>query len=489
MSKSYFRFLVRYHRVPLVFFLIFYMTIALSSFMTTSSLYAPDRGMYSILSNTFTVCMVMSILLTFGIPIYLFTWMHAKKSCDVYGALPYTRKEELVTSMAAGFLVCFGFFFLGTIIPAAIGLARGELYLSGYLIALAEMALGSTVLLLFNAGLYLVANNALDGAVMLGAYHFLPVMIMLTAGNVFSSLVAGLSTPDLDKISWLSPVYTTGSLVSTAVSMALPENLNMLGTDPLLPRTLILIGFLVVSILLLKTNFIDRKLERAEQLSDNALAYPLVIRIYTALCLLILAAGSFKGDVEFLLFVLIFAAFLVSQFVYRRTIRPNWKMVIQFLILTAAAFLVAGIGWWTKGFSIAERPIDYEHAQSISYSAWNDNDTSSINLHLDLKVTAEDTEALRLLEQMRQKSVDSFYSRRQEGKELPSADAFSSSGNLAIETDHASYSYSLDSSEVLSPDDLRTLEKYGELTIDQYSYGYGTDKQLTLDEYCKLIGQ
>ena len=486
MNKSYFRFLVRYHRVPLVFFFIFYMTIALSSFMTGPSLYAPDHGMNSILSSTFTACMVMSVLLTFGIPIYLFTWMHTKKSCDVYGALPYTRKEMLITSMTAAFLVCFGFFFLGTIIPAIIGLAHGELYLSGYLIALAEMALGSAVLLLFNTGLYLVANNALDGVVMLGAYHFLPVMIMLTAGNVFSSLVAGLSTPDLEKISWLSPVYTTGSLVGSAISDALPGNLNVLGQDSLLPRTLILIGFLLVSILLLKANYLDRRLERAEQLSDNTLAYPLVIRIYTALCLLILAAGTFRGDVEFMMFILIFAAFLVSQFVYRRTIRPSWKMIIQFLILTASAFAIAGIGWQTKGFFMAERPIDYSNAQSISYYTWNDDDEGSVTLEIDLKVDDSDTKAAEMLDKLRQKSIDEFYGGREE-QEDDLENQFSSYGTLSIETDEGSWTYDINAADALSIDDLCTLAKYGTLSIDQYSYSSGMEKELTLDEYRELI--
>ncbi len=57
-------------------------------------------------------------------------------------------------------------------------------------------------------------------------------------------------------------------------------------------------------------------------------------------------------------------------------------MIIQFLILTASAFAIAGIGWRTKGFFMAERPIDYSNAQSISYYTWNDDDEGSVTLNV-----------------------------------------------------------------------------------------------------------
>jgi len=487
MNKSYFRFLVRYHRVPLIFFFVFYMTIAMSFFMMRSSYQDIGYWLNTALSNTVNVCMIMSILLSFGIPVYLFSWMHKKRSCDVYGALPFTRKEELVTSLVAGFLVCFGYFLLGTIIPAIIGAVRGELYLSGYLLTVAAMALGSAVLLMINTGIYLIANNALDGVVMLGAYHFLPAMVMITVGNVFSNIVAGINSPDMTVISWLSPVYAAGSLVTDTFSKALRANLNIIGLDPLWPRVLILIGVLVLSIVLLKANFVERRLERAEQLSDNALAYPLVIRIYTALCLLILASGMFRDRVEFVMFILIFAAFLVSQFVYRRTIRPNWKMIVQFLILVAGAFAIIAIGWWTKGFSLAERPVDYVHARSIQYMAKNYEDEATVDLTLDLKLSAKDTEAINLLEQARKNSIDAFYRRKPDSEDSLS-NWRSYCYMLSIETSGASYTYPLYSSNAFSADDLKLLQKYGTLTIQKYSYVEGDTQDLTLEQYRQETG-
>lgn len=489
MNKQYFRFLMRYHRVPIIFFFVFYMIIALSTFMTGSSSYESVYAGASTLSSTIETCMVMSVLLSFGVPIYLFSWMHTKKSCDVYGALPYTRKEELITSLVAAFLVCFGFFVLGTIIPAGVGLVHGQMYLSGYLLTLVMMALGSAALLLFNAGLYLIANNALDGVVMLGAYHVLPFMLMVTWSNVFSSLVAGINSPNMTMISWLSPVYSAGSLVTDAFSMALTSNMNMQMYPDLLGRSLFLAGFLVLSIFLLKANFLDRRLERAEQLSDQTLAYPLVIRIYTALCLLILAAGTIRGSVEFLMFILIFAAFMVSQFVYRRTIRPNWKMIVQFLILLAAASVIAGIGWWTRGFGLSERPVDYAHAQSITYRTWNDDNDTSVNLEMNLKVDDSDTQAIAMLEQLRQKSIDDYYSHSGEPEEMYQDNSPYSYGILSFEINGAYYTYEIKAADELSIDDLRMMKKYGTLSIDQYSYSSGNTIQLTLDQYSDLFGK
>ena len=72
MNKSYFRFLVRYHRVPLIFFFVFYMTIAMSFFMMRSSYQDAGYWLNTALSDTVNACMIMSILLSFGIPVYLF---------------------------------------------------------------------------------------------------------------------------------------------------------------------------------------------------------------------------------------------------------------------------------------------------------------------------------------------------------------------------------------------------------------------------------
>ena len=244
----------------------------------------------------------------------------------------------------------------------------------------------------------------------------------------------------------------------------------------------------MLSIFLLKANFLDRRLERAEQLSDQTLAYPLVIRIYTALCLLILAAGTIRGSVEFLMFILIFAAFMVSQFVYRRTIRPNWKMIVQFLILLAAAFVIAGIGWWTRGFGLSERPVDYAHAQSITYRTWNDDNDTSVNLEMNLKVGDSDTQAIAMLEQLRQKSIDEFYSHRTDQEE-DNVIYDMNYALLSIETGGTSYTYNVDASDMLSMDDLRALKQYGTLSIDQYSYSSGNTSQLTLDQYSDLFGK
>lgn len=482
MNKNYFRFLIRYHRVPLVFFFVFYMTIALSGFLTGAG-----SDLHSGLPRVIESCMIMSILLSFGIPIYLFSWVHSRKSCDVYGALPYSRKEQLITSMAAAFLVCFGYFLAATIIPASIGIARNALYLSGYLEILGEMALGSLTLLLFNTGIYLVASNALDGIMMLGAYHLLPVMLMMTVSAAASNLIAGMDAPNMTLISWLSPVYSAGSLVINAFDASLVQNSDVITREPLWPRNLILIGFLICSVLLLKNHFLNRKLERAEQLSDNILAYPFVIRVYTAMCLLILISGMFRGNADFITLILVFAAFLVSQFVYRRTIRPDWKMIVQFLILLASAFAVSAFGWKTRGFYLADRELDYAHAQSITFRLWKDDGARYLALNMDLKLNSDDKDAIALLEQIRRKSADEFYRKSSDQSVSDSEKTYDYNNFLSVETHGASFTYYFYPSDNFTSDELRTLAKHGSSDIEKYSYETGMTEELTLDDFLEQM--
>ena len=107
-------------------------------------------------------------------------------------------------------------------------------------------------------------------------------------------------------------------------------------------------------------------------------------------------------------------------------------------------------------------------------------------MEIDLKVDDSDTQAAEMIDKLRQKSIDEFYGRREE-QEDDLENQFSSYGTLSIETDEGSWTYDINAADALSIDDLCTLAKYGTLSIDQYSYSSGMEKELTLDEYRELI--
>lgn len=467
MNKQYFQYLIKTHKIPLLFFFAVYMIIALYDFAVGEAL-AAERAGHCIMAAG-----VMSVMLSFGIPIYLFSWMHQKKSCDVYGALPFSRREQLITSLSAAFLVCFGYFFIATAVPALIA-KIGIVYLQ----TLGIMAVCSLVLLMFNTALYLIANNALDGIVMLGAYHLLPLILSGGIDIISGNLIAGGTGTGAD-LTQLSPVVITVRLMETALHPH--SNVSETVRPWLYPVLLAVLA--VLSVLLLKRHFVHRKLERAEQLSDDPLSYPLVIGIYTALCMTMIASDIVSSSVSTILYVfLIYAAYMISQFVYRRTIRPSWKMTLQFAAVTAAAFVFCLIGWQTHGFGISHKESDFAaegtvYTYSVSYSNASESDDTYADYSLNYTYTADGTrtEAVQVLADYYRRCVDDFYQRSEDDSDVYVT------FNIAGAGGRSAYSYYPHEKVQLTEEELKTLSQYG--TVECSKWNVQGEEEISLEEF------
>ena len=100
-----------------------------------------------------------------------------------------------------------------------------------------------------------------------------------------------------------------------------------------------------------------------------------------------------------------------------------------------------------------------------------------------------DTQAIAMLEQLRQKSIDDYYSHSGEPEEMYQDNSPYSYGILSFEINGVYYIYDIKAADELSIDDLRMMKKYGTQSIYQYSYSSGNTIQLTLDQYSDLFGK
>lgn len=480
MNKKYFTYLLKNYRVAILFFAVLFFGISATPFIAvegSSSAYNAALG----IMNVFTIGMV------FVLPVILFSFVHRRRSADLFLALPVSREEQLITNLLFAFLCVFGIFFVTSLvlwIPAASSVA-----FTTVLAVNANAALVIASLLLIHSAWYLIANNVFDGIVMIASWSFLPLLIYAVLATFAETMVAGQSVTNMINPSmWLSPL-------AMGVRNLITFSEGNGRTVSVLYNILIAVWG-AVGAAGTYFHFVKRKSERAEQLSDDPLAYPLIINFY-ALSILIMMAFSFVQDRSFdllTIYLLLLFVYVVAQFVYRRKIRITPRILITFGALSLISMIFAVTAFKTRGFGQAERyTVDGDSHIRITYHAAVDqndlekayryHDGYSDEEMLDLYVTAMlpvkdylELPALRdLFEAHRQDGIDFFYSenRNQPENLSLSFQNCNSSGSAYCN----SYYYKL--AKPFTLDELKKLEQIPFTEINIYDPYEGESYSLT----------
>lgn len=413
MNKNYLKYLFKNYRVAILFFAVLFLGISATPFITRDDRILSYCAAAEIMS-------VLSIGMTFILPVILFAFVHRRRSADLFFALPISRKDQLITNLLFAFFTAFGIFCVTSLIlwiPAAQVIPFKEVLL---LNALA--ALSIACLLLIHTAWYLIANNIFDGIVMIAAWSVLPLLVFVMISEFGSTMVAGQNIDKTaDLAMWLSPLAMSGYNLFASTSQGSGE-LNML-------YNILIALWGVIGAAGSYFHFVRRKSERAEQLSDDPLAYPLIINFY-ALGILIMMACSFvrEGGYELLsLYLLLLFIYVVAQFVFNRKIRITPKILITFAILSAISGVFAVAAYRTHGFGLAERyTVDDKSHIRISYSSavykddfereynYEYNDSDFVNISVELLMPVKDyqqnTRLYEMFESYRQDGIDFFYS-------------------------------------------------------------------------------
>ncbi len=489
-SKEYFRYLLSSNRYLLILLLLVGMLNALGNTI---------RGLDLILQGVFAVgC-------SFILPMIVFYHVHDKKAVDSYLSLPVSRKAMLVT----GIVFCF----LGVYLMIAIGCIafgiKGQYPVDvigsslpspsqpfNVLLALAVMVPTCLALVMFNTALYLIGNDLIDGVIMMGAYTCLPLAIYIVINSFFYSFVAGGNNPDLSVIRFFSPIYMSAELL-----LMIAEQGKVYWSS--------LIGLCIAALLsayLLHRSYVLRKAERANSRSTSFFSYPLVINLYLIVCVFAIATlygmrykglGEFLGD-HFVLYILLFAAFVAAYFLYRRKFYFSFRLPAFYLIVVLISLLFVSSARSSRGFGLSDR---YEKAKGpdiANIDIWFADADNEMNDYIYeqqgkrsgyvgvfVQVNGDKTanqvslmseETSDIIERYRKKAIDDFY----EGEYAE----YETSSHITIVPD-GGFSYSqYTCNEAIALKDLIALAKDPSVritvTTEEGEYRIGTDGTLRI---------
>lgn len=484
MSNKFLSYLFKNRKVAIVFFLLIYLGLSFTPYI--NSMMGDAGEIRSNYGSLMSIAIFMSVMLSYALPVILFSYVHSKKSVDLYFSLPVKRSQQLITNIFFATVISFGYFFITTLLGYVI-FASKVIDLGSYLIVLGYTLLFLLVMICINTLLFIVANNLFDGIVMIASYSGLALLIFLVADSFMSNIVVGSQGVDFAKsAAYFSPLMmgadTFGKLTDIFIVKHLehPEGINGI--------------YLVIMVILgliacygMYRHFVLRKTERAEQVSDEFFAYPLIIHFYAIGCLAILAFNSIRMNImDFLpyYFVLLFI-YIVATFVYKRKISVKPRYLAFFIISAIVTLLFGQVAWNTRGFKLAENysltkgdVLDY-----YAYCSMIDDDESQVYIYLSIPTKEIDKykEAIDIMEKKRRNNIDIEYARKNSesfGIMTINSNYYINNRRDEVPVDRG-YRYVLN--DLFTTDELKVLDKYGNIEIFDYESG----ENISFDEYLK----
>lgn len=484
MRNNYLRWLFKSRKMTILFFTVVYVVFLYTPYLGDNTF---SRDYWSFWSYLYTkslgVGIGMSVFLAIVLPIILFSYMHHKRSVDVYLALPVSRRRQLLSSLFFTWLLSYGWFALGTLL---IWILKGQ----GSFELLSQwgrlqpwMLFSLAVLIAVTTALYMCANNVFDGVVMILAYNVLPVCITLVSELFVNNMVAGydyagiFSSLDIGK--WFSPLF-----------MAVSNSSHLLDGEEMFSWAYfwMLLIYGALAIVGLRFAFVKRKSERAEQISNSFFAYPFVINAYAMLILLAFAFAVVSGSSRemFLFYTLLFFAYIIASFIYRRSLKISWRPIVSFLVMVVISLGFSFAAWKTAGFGLAyvyhpqtSRYIVYNYQADVdseNLGMWREEDkdweeTAAVQFTLIIPTDRlqEKQEIVSLLEDKRKESIAAFYDERIDKGYY---------GNLRISgrnrkednyMDEQRYNYSLP--QPLSETELKMIARYCKVEVSLFTEG------------------
>jgi hypothetical protein len=405
-SKEYFNYLMRSKKYLLLF-------IGLITILNLLGNKEPSLSM--IISS------MIAIVTAYGMPLIVFYFVHDRKAADTFFSIPVSRNAVLYSSL----LFCIVCTAVPYLISAVIfGLSKSF----DVLLILSYVVIGLLIicaLVIFNTMIYLLANNAIDGVIMLGAYTVLPLSVFICINSFLLSFVCGVVDIPLEFLGYCSPLYM---FVSAALKYGDKQS------DLISAIFSLLIS--VAGLFVLKKQFVERQVERASTTSDGFFTYPFIIAVYVMLSL-ISFASFFSYDYSslfrylsdyFFVYLLLFAVFVAAHFIYRRKLYFDYRLPAYFITAMAVSLIFAFAARGSRGFGISESYVKNDRYAFYTLNEWCESDSETyqylsrqigsdetyISIYVDAgneNRTAElNEETAIVFEKLRQEAINSYYS-------------------------------------------------------------------------------
>ena len=362
MNKNYFTYLMRSHRGFVLFSIIINLFVILTAFLSL------HMGADKVISSLFAIAIIAGTM-TFALPPLLLRYVHDKKAVDAYFAIPISRREMLNTTLIYGLLVILVPFVLFSTSVWLVGILKAyeiSVELIPYLLC---MILALSSLFVMHCCLFLLANSLFDGIVMMFAYAFAPAVLAMCVGSFISNCIYAYNSFDYGWITALSLTYETvfnGSYYLMDYAHEFIDLSRWIVTSVI---------YLVIGYWGLSKSFVNRKTERAESISNGKLSYPLVIAYY-AIGLLLAVAFEQNNSFYWFLYFVIFVAYTVANFVYRRKVQIRIRDILLFVAGIILSMILSTAAYKTRGFHLSylydHQPHDTRYI--LNYSSYKGYD-------------------------------------------------------------------------------------------------------------------
>ena len=497
MNKSYLKYLFSSRKFALLFVAVMYLMLCGVPFLEGA-----DGMNAQLYSSSLAIGMILNVIMVYVLPVLLFSFAHKRRSSDQMMALPMSRKQLLITPLLFGFLLTGGCWVVTSLLLYfifATGFVNFTLVLSiigyGLLIILG--------MLIINTALFLTANNVFDGIVMIAAYTAIPLLVEVGWLVFNATMVAGGDYATISFSGYFSPVYMSMcNIIQMMDALSTANALQELN----ITYFLVPLVYVIVACVALVPLFLRRKSERADQLSDGKAAYPVIITVYLFVLLTMVSfwtveTQSIAATIPYYLLLLL--AYVIAQFVYRRSISFHLNIFIRYAICLAAGLGVAFIGWQTSGFGIARNYNYGEPGSNLAYSYYTlaeegdlsmpkafiyDTDTY-VEVRFDVKMPVDNLneDVMKILEKKRNEAIDDFYART-----LPDypANLYINNERYIIEDGSGFYmndNYYNYSCRPFTVEELQEIDQYTTVYVG-FSDAYGNWTDYTLDEYLNKYG-
>lgn len=489
-SIDYFKYLLRSKKYVLL--LILLITL-FNSFGSSDSYY---NGFH----------LFITAILCFLVPFSVFYYIHNKKAVDTFFSLPISRKKLLAT----GLLFSISTIYLSLMISIIVYAISVKMSISSFIFISLLSLLAIVAIVLFNVAIFSLANNSIDGIVILAAYTLFPLFLIGALSLFINNYVAGSSSLIINWVGYLSPSYI-GLMMMRKLFPEYIQHTNI----QYIKYMIAAIVYILLAIFILKKHFIARKVERADSISDNILTYPFIIFIYMVMTMLVIIADYnfnkfsifdfFKNSI--VVYALLFGIFMSAYFLYKRKLSFNIKLPLIYLVAMILSLIFAQSAKDSRGFGLANNYLKYDENAKYQLSNFQYDDIYYMNMkkdkdldsyiqketgripqyiEIDIKIGygyKPDRSTLQMIEDIRSVAIDEFYGNNDENK-------YNYSTSLNVESSDGQRNYrlsrNLNLNELLDFAKDKAVDVY--LIVDENAYqldSNGKLKIVTMSYYLK----
>ncbi len=360
MNRQYFNYLFKSRKNINIFLLI------VNIIFTSFNLFTSSQRTLDSYASILEFSSIIVLIECFVMPIIIFFYRFSKRASDTFFSLPLTRKELFTTSIFYMAMIIVSTHLIAAIPVFAMMIMGVEslmvffvpfIQYLVFLVIVVLAVLNITSLIIFQT------NTTFDAIAILMAYILLPVLGIYVIDAFGNATIYGYDYNwFFDNLQYFFiPILFIHSYPSTFIEAFAQESYSLPINHDYLIYVAILAIAGIISYVLAKKNHEKHRAEEAEQISNRFFAYQFVIIYITVMLVgavivsnvdLRVSLFSNFGTILMLILV-IFIAYQIMTFIFRRKILITRQSIIVFLVAIVFNYSLIYVSFKTCGFGLA----------------------------------------------------------------------------------------------------------------------------------------